>query len=190
MGNLDIKANETEFKSIVKQAIHRDGIDDLMAWLDTTDFYRAPASARYHGAVVGGLCAHSLATYKYLKNFQEDESDETIAIVSLFHDLCKADLYKESTRNAKNEEGQWVKVPFYEYDETSVPLGHGEKSMYLLMKFISLADEEACAIRWHMGFSLVEETYEKRSLASAMSKYKLVLKLQTADSAAAFWEDI
>ena len=185
----DIKANELEFKEIVKQNIHRDGINDLMAWLDTTDFYKAPASARYHGAVPGGLCAHSLATYKYLKNFQEDESDETIAIVSLFHDLCKANLYKESFRNAKNEDGQWIKVSYYEYDD-QFPLGHGEKSMYLLMKYMKITDEEAATVRWHMGFSLVEETYEKRSLASAMSKYKLVLKLQTADSAASFWEGL
>lgn len=185
----DIKANELEFKNIVKQNIHRDGINELMAWLDTTDFYKAPASARYHGAVPGGLCAHSLETYRYLKSFQEEESDETIAIVSLFHDLCKANLYKESFRNVKNEDGQWERKPCYEYDEVSVPLGHGEKSMYLIMKFVSLNDEEACAVRWHMGFSLVEDTYEKRSLASAISKYKLVLKLQTADSAAAFWEN-
>lgn len=187
MGDLDIKANETEFKSIVKQAIHRDGIDDLMAWLDTTDFYRAPASARYHGAVVGGLCAHSLATYKYLKNFQEDESDETIAIVSLFHDLCKADLYKESTRNAKNEEGQWVKVPFYEYDD-KFPLGHGEKSMYLLMKYMKLTDEEAATVRWHMGGYMAQNPGETQALSTILRMFKLVLKLQTADQCAAFWE--
>lgn len=185
----NITANETEFKSIARQYIHRNGIEDLLKWLDTTDFFRAPASTRYHGSEPGGLCAHSLAVYKYLKGFQEPgESDESIALIALFHDLCKINYYKESTRNVKNEAGQWIKVPCYEVDERSVPLGHGEKSLYILMKFVNVCDEEAIAIRWHMGFSAVEPIFEKPSMLKAMELSKLVIKLQTADSAASFWE--
>ena len=184
----DIKANELEFKNIVKQNISRDGINELMAWLDTTDFYKAPASARYHGAVPGGLCAHSLETYRYLKSFQEEESDETIAIVSLFHDLCKANLYKESFRNVKNEDGQWERKPCYEYDD-SFPMGHGEKSMYFIMKYMKLTDEEAMSIRFHMGGYLALNPGETQALSTALRMYKLVLKVQTADQCAAFWSN-
>lgn len=183
----DLKANETEFKTIIKQVIHRDGIDNLMAWLDTTDFYRAPSSTRYHGNEPGGLCAHSLATYKHLKASQEDESDETIAISALFHDLCKANFYKESFRNTKNESGQWVKVPYYEVDD-HCPIGHGEKSVYLLMNHMKLTEEEAMSIRWHMGFNYAQNPGESQAVGLALGKYKLVLKLQFADTAAAFWD--
>jgi hypothetical protein len=31
------------------------------------------------------------------------------------------------------------------------PMGHGEKSVYLISKFIDLTDAEALAIRWHLG---------------------------------------
>lgn len=43
------------------KGITRPGIDQMMAWLETTDFYTAPASTRFHGAEEGGLCAHSTA---------------------------------------------------------------------------------------------------------------------------------
>ena len=184
----DLKALKTEFKSVVANTIHRDGIDGLMAWLDSTDFYSAPSSTRYHGAEPGGLVAHSIAVYNRLKQKQTDETDETIAIASLFHDLCKCNFYKQTFRNVKNEvTGKWEKVPSYEVDD-QFPLGHGEKSMFTIMKFMKLTDEEAMAIRWHMGFSAVEQQFEKPSMARAMQLYKLVIKLQEADTEASFWD--
>jgi len=185
----DIVALEKEFKDIVATTIHRDGIDKLMYWISTTDFFVAPSSTRYHGAEPGGLVAHSIAVYKRLKAMQEDEDDESIAIAALFHDICKADMYKQSFRNVKNDvTGKWEKVTCYEIEEKGIPLGHGEKSMFILMNFIKLTDDEVAAIRWHMGFSVAENQFEKPSLTRAMQMYKLVLKLQTADSQAAFWD--
>lgn len=185
----DLAALEVTFKNIVANAIHRDGIDDLMAWIGSTDFYSAPSSTRYHGAEPGGLVAHSIAVYNRLKAKQEEEDDETIAIAALFHDLCKCNFYKPSFRNVKNDAtGKWERVPCYEIDERSIPLGHGEKSIFIIMNFMKLTDDEACAIRWHMGFSAVEQQFEKPSMTKAMQMYKLVLKLQTADQEASFWD--
>ena len=179
------------FKSIVKNYISRDGINELMHWLDSTDFYTAPSSARYHAAYPGGLCDHSIAVYNRLKSMQDNESDETIAIVALFHDLCKVNFYKESTRNVKDEDGRWIKVPYYEYrQDDPLPLGHGEKSVIMILRYMQLTDEEILAIRWHMGFSAVEPVFEKPSLANALMKFKLVLKLQTADQQAAFFDKV
>ena len=184
----DLVALEAEFKNIVAQNIHREGIDDLMCWLGSTDFFVAPSSTRYHGAEPGGLCAHSIAVYKRLKAKQEDEEDETIAIAALFHDLCKVQFYKQSYRNVKNDTtGKWERVPCYEIDD-AYPLGHGEKSMFFIMNFMKLTDDEAMAIRWHMGFSAVEQQFEKPALAAAMQRFKLVLKLQAADQEASFWD--
>lgn len=185
----DITSLKKEFIETVKRNIHREGIDDLMAWLETTDFYTAPSSVRFHGAEDGGLVAHSLGVYKYLKSFQEDEPDETIAIVSLLHDLCKIGMYKVSMRNTKDSTGKWVQTPYYDYrEDEELPVGHGEKSVILIMKYMKLTDEEIASIRWHMGFSTVEPVFEKPSLTKALAKFKLVLKLQTADSASTFWE--
>lgn len=178
-----------EFIEIVNKNIHREGIADLMAWLETTDFYTAPSSARFHGAEEGGLVAHCISVYKYLKNFQEFESDETIAIAALFHDLCKVGIYKVSMRNTKDASGKWIQVPYYDYrDDEELPVGHGEKSVIILMKYMKLTDQEICAIRWHMGGYVLEPTYERPAISKALSLYKLVLKLQTADQASSFWE--
>lgn len=185
----DITALKKEFIDIINSNIHREGIDDLMTWLETTDFYTASSSARYHGAKEGGLLAHSLGVYKYLKNFQETESDETIAITALFHDLCKADMYKVSMRNTKDSSGKWVQVPYYEFrEDEDLPVGHGEKSVIILMKYMKLTNEEICAIRWHMAGYALDPVYERPAISKALSLYKLVLKLQTADQASSFWE--
>lgn len=183
----NLQENELKFKQIVSANIHRAGINNLMNWLDTTDFYNAPSSTRYHGAEPGGLCAHCIKVYECLKRKQEDETDESIAIAALFHDLCKVDYYKQSLRNVKDENGKWIQVPFYEINERSIPMGHGEKSMYLVMKHMSLTDDEALAIRWHMGFSVLEPFYEKPSFTRSLEASKLVLKLHTADTESSFW---
>ena len=89
-----------EFIEIFKEHIHRDGADKLLDYLENkSDFFTAPASARYHSAYAGGLCAHSLNVYHCLVDYlQRDRvgelygleySDESIAIVALLHDVCK-----------------------------------------------------------------------------------------------------
>lgn len=156
---MDIK---NEFNTAVLTHIHRKGVRELLEWLDTTDFYTAPASARYHGDFEGGLAMHSLNVFRRLRDLcrlyglGEDKTDETftesMAIVALFHDLCKVNYYKVSTRNVKNERtGQWEKVPYYAYNEQFPFGGHGSKSLYLTMNFIHLRPSEASAINCHMG---------------------------------------
>lgn len=151
---MDIKK---EFMEIARRDIKREGIDELLEWLEVTDFFTAPASSRYHGAFEGGLVMHSLNVYRNLVSLVEvygDEwiTNESIAIVSLFHDLCKIGCYKVSSRNVKNDKtGQWEKVPFYKFEEDFAFGGHGSKSMYLVQHFMKLEPPEAAAINSHMG---------------------------------------
>jgi len=185
---IDTEANKKEFLDIVSKYIHRDGIDKLVSWLNTTDFFIAPSSHCYHGAEPGGLCQHSLAVYKRLKAKQEDEDDETIAIAALFHDLCKVNFYKPGFRNVKNEDtGRWERIPSYTIED-QWPAGHGEKSVFILMALMPLTDDEIMAIRWHMGGFMANNKGESNAIALAMSKYKLVLKLQVSDQESAFWD--
>ena len=184
-----------EFIEIFKTHITREGADKLLHYLeDQSDFFTAPASARYHGSYEGGLCEHSLNVYHCLVDYMERErvrdlygleySDETIAIVALLHDLCKAGCYRKTFRNVKNEAtGKWEKVPSYQFDDP-LPYGHGEKSVYIVNGFIRLSREEAMAIRWHMGFSGPEDN---RTVGQAFQKYPLAFALHLADSEATYF---
>lgn len=101
----------------------------MLAWIETTDFYYAPASTRFHGNHEGGLLEHSLNVY----------------------DALKANYYAVGTKNVKDEAtGQWHKEPFYKAED-QFPVGHGEKSVIILLRHMKLTDEEIYAIRWHMS---------------------------------------
>ena len=105
-----------EFIALYTANIARDGAQKLLAWLDTTDFYTAPASTKFHCACTSGLVMHSVNVYKVLREryFTEGDSEESYAICALLHDVCKSQYYKTSTRNVKNEEtGQWEKKPLH-----------------------------------------------------------------------------
>ena len=153
-----------EFLEIFQTHIHREGSAELLDYLlNKSDFFTAPASARFHGSYVGGLCEHSVNVFRCLEDYlarprtrevyQLDYPMESVAIVALLHDLCKIGCYKAGTRNVKNDAtGQWEKVPTF-FFEDKLPYGHGEKSVYIISGFMRLSREEAMAIRWHMGFS-------------------------------------
>lgn len=57
------------FLEIYKQNIKRDGADKLLEWLEKSDFFKAPASTRFHGSHEGGLVAHSVNVYDMLGKF-------------------------------------------------------------------------------------------------------------------------
>ena len=169
----------------------REGIENLITFMQKTDFFEAPASTRYHGAYKGGLLEHSMKVYEILKekveNAKMDVKEETIIIASLLHDICKLNFYKVDYRNAKNEKGEWEKVPYYTVDDT-IPYGHGEKSVMMLTEYIKLTNEEKYAIRWHMGFTEPKEVYG--TLGQAFKKYPLALLLFEADLEATYFYNI
>lgn len=164
-------------------SITRRGIGCFLDWLfEETDFLKAPASTRFHGAYEGGLMIHSLMVYKNLLSLVDANtaSPDTLKIVALFHDICKSNFYVTSFRNAKNEEtGKWERVPYFSVDEQFPYGAHGGKSVYLLMSHgLQLTDEEATAINCHMGGWDVT-TYHNPS--KAYEKYPLALYLHLAD---------
>ena len=173
-----------EFLKIYKENIKRNGSNELLEWLLKTDFFTAPASTKFHCACNGGLVQHSVSVYNVLmnKHFNADEdSNESFAICALLHDLCKAQFYKVTTRNVKNEEtGKWEKQPFYMVEDV-FPYGHGEKSVFLIERFMRLKTSEAMAIRWHMGG--FDDTAKAGGFAISLAydKYPLAVKLHLAD---------
>lgn len=186
--------NKERFIEIYKKYIHREGSDKLLEFLmsKSSDFFEAPASARYHGSYEGGLLEHSLNVYDCLKDYLSrtrvkdlyhlEYNEESIAIVALLHDLCKINCYKKGIRNVK-ENGQWIQVPTYEFNDT-LPYGHGEKSVYMISGYMKLTREEAFAIRYHMGFSGEEDA---RNVGKAFEMFPLAFALSTADMEATYF---
>ena len=186
------KIMREEFINLLKST-KREGIENLIAFLEKTDFFVAPASTRFHGAYEGGLLEHSMKVYellvKKIKHTYLDIKfdDTTIKIVALLHDICKLNFYKVDYRNAKNELGVWEKVPYYTIEDT-IPYGHGEKSVMMISEYIKLTSEEKYAIRWHMGFTEPKELYG--TIGQAYKKYPLALLLFEADLEATYVYDI
>jgi hypothetical protein len=172
---LDLESNKNKFLTILKGEIKRPGLDKLIEWLESTDFFEAPYTGQYVLSCKGGLVEHSLNTYRalielvnkyidrdpnFLLDLEEgasrekrdkavEELYESLAICGLLHDICRADCWIVDSKNVKNPTtGQWDKVPYYKWDEKFV-YGHGEKSVFILQQFIRLYIEEAQAIRYH-----------------------------------------
>ena len=181
------------FIELYTTLIKREGADKLLEYLKTSDFFTAPASARYHSSYEGGLLEHSLKVYDCLSSYLSaprtveiigtSYSEESIAIVSLLHDLCKVGVYKKGFRNVKDEKGVWQRVDTFEYDD-QLPYGHGEKSVYIISGYMRLTREEAFAIRYHMGYS--SEREDPRNVSAAFEMFPLAFALSTADSEATY----
>ena len=188
---------KNEFIKIYNSNIKREGADRLLEYLlsDESDFFTAPASTMYHGSYDCGLVVHSVDVYysilDYLSrqtcktDYKMNYSDETIAIVSLLHDVCKINCYHKYMKNVKGKDGVWKQVAAINFED-SEPFGHGEKSVFLLNKFLKLTNEEAYAIRYHMGFSGTEDA---RNVGKAFEKYPLSFALHIADMEASYYVD-
>lgn len=180
------------FETEARSAIHRHGLEDLLTYLHTTDFYSAPCSGRYHGSYPGALVEHSLNVYNefyriaHLYGFDPaDTADaESAAIVCLFHDLCKIDFYEPYMRNVKNEEsGVWEQVQEYRAKGATALASHGACSAYRVMQFMKLTEAEYAAILHHMG------AWDKSQYSNPGEVYannKLAWLLHVADEAATY----
>lgn len=193
---MDWQDYKEEFLEIVFDNIERDGCEELVEWLEKSDFFTAPASMRRHNVFEGGLCQHSIHVYKrflqlvqneYGKDWEKHISRESVAIIALFHDLCKVDFYKIEMRNVKRD-GVWVQEPYYKMDE-ALPYGHGEKSVYILSAFMKLTREEALAINWHMGEFDPRVKAGSFSAAAAYQKYPSCFLAHCADLMATYLDD-
>lgn len=193
MDNEQIEKNKNEFLNIVSENIKRDGIDAFINWLCSTDFFEAPASSKFHSAELGGLCFHSINVYKRLLSLaiqewgEENINRETIAIVALFHDVCKCCYYKTEMRNVK-ENGEWVQKPYFAVDDL-LPYGHGEKSVYIINGYMRLTREEALAINWHMGGFDKRVQGGDQSFSIAYYKYPLCTLTHIADVMATYLDE-
>lgn len=187
-----------KFIKAYTENITRPGADKLLAWIESSDFFTAPASTRFHLSSPGGLLEHSLHVFERMKAICTNEatitpgfnepSMETIAVCGLLHDICKANFYAVEMRNRKNDQGRWEQYPFYVVDD-KLPYEHGEKSVYIISGFMRLSREEAMAIRWHMGFSDNDFQGGGYSVGNAFDKFPLAVLLHIADLQATYLDE-
>lgn len=176
----------------------REGMEYVIKHLDRLGFFTAPASTRFHLSVKGGLMEHSwnvCNTALMLREqmiqmkpeLEEKLPEQSVIIASLLHDVCKSNIYKETLLNRKNDQGYWEKVPGYDVDYSSLPLGHGEKSVIMLLTLgLKLTKDEMLAIRWHMNaWELAFQSAEQKSnIQKAREIAPLCTILQAADGLA------
>lgn len=175
-------------------------MDTVIKKLAELGFFEAPASTVFHLSQPGGLLQHSLNVYdeavriaaqqiEFRPEYADKLRPDSIAIVALLHDVCKAEIYKEAQKWRKDTEGRWETYNTYEVDYSSLPLGHGEKSVIRLLQWgLEMSDEEMVAIRWHMGaFDLAFQSSEAKSnMNAAKNKTPLCAVLGAADGLASF----
>jgi hypothetical protein len=186
-----------EFYQLIKST-GREGMPDLLRYLtEDTDFFIAPSSTKYHDARDGGLLHHSLKTYYNLvflhEAFNVEVPVESLIVIGLLHDICKANFYKTSTRNVKKELpggfSEWVKEPYIDIED-QFPIGHGEKSTIILLRYISLTDIEIMGIRWHMmAYDDLHYSYAGNlAITNACAMFPIIPLVHIADLSASFLE--
>lgn len=192
-----MKAKE-EFMELLRST-NREGVEDLLVALEDMGFFTAPASSNHHLNVEGGLVEHSLNTCKAAlmvwegmigldPGLAKEVERESVIIASLLHDVCKSDIYFRTVKKRKTVLGTWEACEGYKVSYKNFPMGHGEKSVILLLcNGIALTDDEMLAIRWHMGaWGINMNSYEDQRCFDASQKlYPLVTIIQAADKLAA-----
>lgn len=196
---IDIKANNKRLADALR-ATGRKGVEDVLRKLyNEHNFFRAPASSAFHLNEEGGLVQHSLNVYDAAMKIRamvleskpeltERLSEDSIAIAALLHDVCKSDIYQLKDKFRKDANGRWETYQGYDVDYSRFPMGHGEKSVIMLLQMgLDLTEDEMMAIRWHMAaWDLAfQSNEEKSSLNAAREKCPLLTVLQASDGLAA-----
>lgn len=193
---MDTEEIKQQFLEIFYDNIERDGAEELLAFIEKTDFFTAPASGRRHSNFEGGLCLHSLMVYKrYVKllrqefgeDWQKVISSESVAIIALLHDICKVNTYTVEMRNVKVD-GEWKQKPYFKYSDP-LPYGHGEKSVYMISGFMRLTREEAMAINWHMGAFDPRAATNGYIISDVFYKYPTAFLFHLADYMATYLDE-
>ena len=178
---------------------NREGMENVIERLEEQGFFKAPASTKFHLNYEGGLLEHSMnvcdmalelreVMIRKKEGLRDLLPKESVIIAALFHDVCKADIYKPAVKRQKNEHGVWCDVPGYDVDYSNFPVGHGEKSViWLLQNGLKLTADEIMAIRWHMtAWDLAFQSPEmKGNLNAARERCPLMALIQAADGLAA-----
>lgn len=198
--NEQLSGMKAEFIELIN-SINREGFkkEALLNKLESSDFYTAPASTRFHNCVKGGLLDHSLNVYYNLKslverkNLQDKISEDSIKIVGLLHDMGKINNYKIFYKNekkysdygTKQDEGgrfDWVAVQGYTIVDDSERFlfgNHEQTCEYMVSVYVPLTYVESIAILHHCAG--MSNDSAKDNVTGIFSRYPLATLLHLAD---------
>lgn len=206
--NEQIQNNKEKFLGLIA-SIHREGadIERLITKLESSDFFTAPASTKYHSSYEGGLCEHSLNVYNNLlllvKNKTTlDEScydENTLKIVALLHDISKMNIYEKTSKNEKKycEDGdkwdalgkfKWVTTVGWGLKSNKFTYGsHEMTSEFIARQFIPLTIDESVTILHHMGGRNWDSAQD--NITDIFGQYPLAVLLHMADMLSSYVDE-
>ncbi len=172
------------------------GMEEVIKYLKKSGFFKAPASTIHHLNYEGGLMEHSMnvlnmamalrkSVVEMKPEMAEKLPERSIIISALLHDVCKANVYKKAQKWRKDENGRWEQYDTYDTDYSRMPVGHGEKSVIMLLSLgLKMTVDEIVAIRWHMGaWDVAFQSYEtKNNINEAANRHPLLSLIQSADN--------
>ena len=174
----------------------RDGMDDLIAYMEEIGFFTAPASGGNHSNGEGGLAEHSLNVSHMAEKLSvalisganiTDEIRNSVVIAALLHDLGKCGDYGKQmyVPNMIKDGKPTQKAPEQKYKQSEakpwkrnpdlLPLDHATRSIKLATLFIDLTEDEEFAIRYHDGL------YENANYGVKGNETQLYMILHWAD---------
>ena len=202
-----------EYIDLLKEIKRPDcDIDGFIAYLESTDFFSAPASTQYHCSFPGGLCLHSINVYKALKVLTDKFASkidnntkeimpcynrDSILIVGLLHDLDKIFKYEKACKNEKEycDDGdksdsigtfRWKTTETYRVKDASTKVNLGNKgfaSYMIASMFFSLSEEEVYALTYQYSAVSNEQLTD---LSTILARYNLGVFLHSADIIATY----
>jgi hypothetical protein len=181
--------NNNEIKFMELLARLSIDLTEFNMFLDSIDYFNAPASTQYMGAYPGGLCEHALIVVHELgalcsAYYPGRYTEEDIIKVALLKDIYKATMYETYMKNIKDDTtGQWTTIPAYKTREanTRVVYGNAGLSAYMqVKKYIELTDEQIEAIIYSSPQSFEPDIHE------VMRAYPLVTLTRMAEIAATY----
>lgn len=214
---MNIRRNSDEVNAILKadfidllKEIKRPNanIEGLINKLESSDFFTAPASTKYHNAYIGGLVEHSLNVYYNLYSLAEMKGilpyldPDSLLICGLLHDISKMNFYEIASRNEKvyHENGtkfdnigkfDWQSVMSFKVKDVNDRFtfgNHEETSEFMVRTFIPLEVSESVAILNHHG-GMGYDSVPVGTISDKYNKYVLASLLHMADFMAAFVDE-
>lgn len=166
----EIERNKSEISSLLLET-NRNGMRNIIRYLEESGFYEAPSSTCRHHNWWGGLAEHCLDVYRMASEMNNKLPHDSLVIAGILHDICKASkLYFDADGVIRHR-------------HTHIK-GHGRRSIKLLEKCgLSLTEDERLAIRWHMGgHHASDEEREEVDRARQNPLWKAIQKADQLDA--------
>ena len=159
MAKKEESLDDKTFLTKVLLSTKREGIKDLISYMEECGFFDSPCSSKFHLCHKGGLAEHTrnVLTYAeklgvaWLGGAGYNKIQEHVIISAILHDLGKMGQFDKPLyvpNLLKN--GNLGKQP-YKVNSDLLNIPHEVRSITIAQTFIDLTEEEQFAILYHNG---------------------------------------